>query len=94
MMCSCCYSQFELDFTFKNIEISYLLFSFLYSNFILIFYIFLDNITLCIKCDIIKFVTPCLYHTGETDGVTLSRLGCTSQTYTHSFHLYIYNELL
>ena len=55
--------NFELDFTFKNIEISYLLFSFLHCNFILIFYIFFDNITLCTKCDIINYVTPCLYHT-------------------------------
>ena len=51
----------EWDYTFKNNEVSYLLF-FLHCNFILIFYLFFDNITLCTKCDIIKYVTPCLYH--------------------------------
>ncbi len=60
--------NFELDFTFKDIEVSYLLFSFLHCNFILIFYIFFDNITLCTKCDIIKYVTPCLYHTFRWNG--------------------------
>ena len=55
--------KFKLDFTFKHIEILYLLYCFLHCNFILIFYISFDNISLFAKCDITKTVTPCLYHT-------------------------------
>ena len=63
--------KFELDFTFKNVEILYLLYSFLHFDFILIFYMVLivshyeQNVEL-----------PNLSHIahitlfGETDGVT------------------------
>ena len=47
MMCSCCYSQFWLDFTLKNIEVLHLLFSFLQCNLFWFSTYFFDNITLC-----------------------------------------------
>ena len=72
--------NFELDFTFKNIEVSCLLFSFLHCNFLFVFYLFFDNITLCTNLQNVTLsnMSHLVYITlyGETDGVTLSRLDC------------------
>ena len=51
-----------VDFTLIDFDIPYTFFSFLHCNFILVFYILFDNTTLCTKCDIIKYVTLCLFH--------------------------------
>jgi hypothetical protein len=57
---------FESDFIFKNIESSSLLFSFEHYNFYLFSYPSLWQYHIMHKypkCDVFKYVTPCLYHT-------------------------------
>jgi hypothetical protein len=80
--------NFQLDFTFKNIEVFNLLFSILHCNFILIFYLFFDNITLCTNLQnvTISNMSHLVYITlyGETDGVILSRLDCMAPKTTLS----------
>jgi hypothetical protein len=72
----------DLDFTFKNIEVLYLLFSFLHCIFFLFSTYFFDNITLCTNLQNVTLsnMSHLVYITlyGETDGVILSRLDCRS----------------
>ena len=77
------FQAFEFDFIFKNIEFSSLLYNFFWKlSFIFIYFstYFFDKITLCINLPNIMLsnMSHLVYITlfGETDGVTLSRLGC------------------
>ena len=73
---------FEFDFIFKDIQSSSLLFSSKHCKFYLFSTYFFDNITLCINLPTVTLsnMSHLVYITlfGETDGVTLSRLGCSS----------------
>ena len=72
---------FEFHFIFKNIDFSSLLFSFEHCNIFFFSTYFVDNVTLCINISnvTISNMPHLVYITifGETDGVTLSRLGCS-----------------
>ena len=73
--------NFELDFTFKNIEFLYLLFFYIVILFWFSTYFF-DNIKLCTNPQNVTLsnMSHSVYITifGEIDGVTLSMLDCIS----------------
>ena len=62
----------ELDSTFKNIEVSYLLFSFLHCHVILIFYLFFENVTLCTMTEYSTMNNGTSLRSSTTFGMNLS----------------------